>query len=872
MAVVGIDLGTTNAVVACVRNGQVQVLADDEGSRLLPSVVGFHPNGDILVGREAKSRRFLDPPNTIFSVKRLIGRPWDSDEMRLARSRFGFELREGPGQGALVVVRGETYTLPEISAFVLKRVRQIAEAALNETVDKAVITVPAHFNELQRASTKIAARVAGLEVLRILNEPTAAAMAYGFASDRSERVAVYDFGGGTFDCSLVELTGSLYEVLATSGDTFLGGDDIDTAIAEVMCSAYVAQHRFDPRADSMAFERLRAAAEGLKKELTRHDEAQVRIDDVAFGANGRGLRFTFGMTRGDLDAVAAPFVERSLNVTRDALNVAGIPASSFDRIVLVGGSTRMPVVRRAVEAFFGIPVTGRLNPDEVVAIGAAVQAAALVDHSRTRSIPAAPIPGILGRPQRVDGAEGDPTRAPSSVLPPDASALRPPVAGRAWRATADTSAPVLKTMRPPSNAAAVPPPAAPLAANATVATLNQTGGERSIVTQSRGILERDDERAEDSLGTSQTLPRGEAGDAEDEPLSTTDIRVAAPPSYMRKLQRARTRPMEESPTAIAPAPKSRAPGASWGGMNPLDTEDISLIVLQAVPPSPGPSRGPGSGLGPGDERTPLSAEPPSNPASHSISPRGVNVGPLATEDISIIAPEGPRAPFFPSDLPVLPASPEPSAFPSRARPSALPARASVVPARPSALPPSPAPPAPPPPPNPLAGPAGPPRPPSILPEGQGEAPYPYNGPAAPVLVDVTPRALVVETVGGYCDTVIPRNATIPCEHTRVFATGRDLQTLVHVRVAQGEKGMFAANQYLGEVEVSNLRPATRGEVLLSVTFELDSDGSLVVRASDLSTGREAKAAMKLITVTQSEDEIEEMIERSRSVSVKARTS
>src|SRR5580700_10507059 len=254
MSVVGIDLGTTNSVVACMRDGRVHVLADEHGERLLPSVVSFHPNGEVLVGQAAKARRLVDPQNTIASIKRLIGRPWDSEEIRLARSRFAFELREGPGQGSLVVARGEAYTLPEVSAFVLKRIRQIAEAALGEVVDTAVITVPAYFNELQRASTKVAGRVAGLDVLRILNEPTAAALAYGFGSERTERVVVYDFGGGTFDCSILDLTGTLYEVLATAGDTFLGGDDIDAAIADAMAAAFLAQHRYDPKSDAQVFE------------------------------------------------------------------------------------------------------------------------------------------------------------------------------------------------------------------------------------------------------------------------------------------------------------------------------------------------------------------------------------------------------------------------------------------------------------------------------------------------------------------------------------------------------------------------------------------------------------------------------------------
>src|SRR5580698_8376578 len=267
MSVVGIDLGTTNTVVACVRGGRVHVLGDEQGRRLLPSVVSFHPNGDILVGHSAKARRAIDAKNTIASVKRLLGRTWNSPELEKARKRSAFEIKEGPGQGPLVVARGKEYTLPEIGAFVLKRARELAETALGERVERAVITVPAHFNELQRAATKVAGRVAGLEVLRILNEPTAAALAYGLGKGTKERIAIYDFGGGTFDATLLDLNGNVFEVLATAGDPFLGGDDIDTAIAEVMCNAFLAQHRYDPRVDPQAFARLKSAAEQLKKDL-----------------------------------------------------------------------------------------------------------------------------------------------------------------------------------------------------------------------------------------------------------------------------------------------------------------------------------------------------------------------------------------------------------------------------------------------------------------------------------------------------------------------------------------------------------------------------------------------------------------------------
>src|SRR5579864_4960380 len=249
MAVVGIDLGTTNTVVACARAGRVHVLGDEQGRRLLPSVVSFPPTGPVLVGHAAKERRGVDAKNTVASVKRLIGRAWNSEEIGRARQRFAFELKEGPGQSPLIVVRGQEHTLPEISAFILERAKQIAEHELHEVVDRAVITVPAHFNELQRAATKVAGRVAGLEVLRILNEPTSAALAYGLGKVGSERIAIYDFGGGTFDATLLDLNGNVFEVLATAGDPFLGGDDLDDAIADRMADAFLVQHRFDPRTD-----------------------------------------------------------------------------------------------------------------------------------------------------------------------------------------------------------------------------------------------------------------------------------------------------------------------------------------------------------------------------------------------------------------------------------------------------------------------------------------------------------------------------------------------------------------------------------------------------------------------------------------------
>src|SRR3954464_3675553 len=392
--VIGIDLGTTNTVVSVVRDGQASALLDDAQQVLIPSIVSFHPNGSVLVGRAAKERRIVDASNTIYSIKRLIGRSWDSEEVRRARSRFPFEMREGPGQAALVVARGETYTLPEISAFVLRKAKSVAEAALGETIDRAVITVPANFNDLQRAATKVAGRVAGLEVMRILNEPTAAALAYGYGKSSSERIAVYDFGGGTFDVTLLDLSDNVFEVLATAGNTFLGGDDIDLAIAERMAETFLSRHRYDPRSEPQIYEHLKVAAEDVKHRLSSEPEVTIEIKDIAHGTGGKSLGLSFSMTRGELERLATPLVDRTFEVCKEALGIARLSQTDFQQLLLVGGSTRVPLVKRRVEEFWKRDVRSHISPDEVVAIGAAIQASALsgAEQRRKATVPPPPNP------------------------------------------------------------------------------------------------------------------------------------------------------------------------------------------------------------------------------------------------------------------------------------------------------------------------------------------------------------------------------------------------------------------------------------------------------------------------------------------------
>ena len=1174
MSVVGLDLGTTNTVVAYVRSGKVHVLADERGQRLLPSVVSFHPNGEVLVGGAAKSRRVIDPKNTVYSHKRLIGRSWGSPEIVQAKQRFAFELREGPGQGPLVHARGQDYTLPEISAFVLKRARQISETALGTPVERAVITVPAHFNELQRASTKVAGRVSGLEVLRILNEPTAAALAYGLGRTGSERVAVYDFGGGTFDCTLLDLNGNVFEVLATAGDSLLGGDDVDMIIAERMAETFLKQHRQDPRQDPHQLERLRVTAEEIKMALSTAETHTVVLKEFGFGAGGVAINFTFTLTRRDLDAAIMPLVDRTFKVTQDALALARLTPTGFDKVILVGGSTRIPIVKKRVEAFFGAPPMDRVNPDEVVAVGAAIQAASLTEGSRKRSIPAPPpvpgqartLPGVQSdAPDATHTSELDPSKlkpafssnppafgfGPGSQQPPQTKSGPPPVAQGVPGArprpsdlagTRKLTNPGVASATQPMGARQAPKPISPaqdedpsIASFPDLAlpapfewfpleqppsdddTQRRTGptaqSERSsggnTITKAGAVEPNTLTAMAAAPGSGSTTgqmpgprpaagappptssttgvatqpdsdeqPTGNAGKdfggfgAIDEPPSLYSTPSASVPSFpsMMSGQGGVPSPIgDEPPTPEMPAGQFGAvkdlsllsssgvstSGVSQSGMQDPSGQfgqvrDLSLVSSssgvsgQGNPSEPGPfgkvsdlslispstatpemdaitaarKKAVEAGTFEDDTEVPYHADLPAvvetadlpsvvakgkrpgegkRPAVRKASTAGMT----ATGDSAMLGkPPPPVAPQpfgpmekFPEERGVPPTRTVnmPGAPPNRPPPAAVqaktvqsraqqpvkpppappssanPARtlettapigqqAPPVPGAPAAAfgsvppmqagfgnepfggvgaagaktaafgstapigqqAPSPPPPAfqsappmnqgfgephthqgfasaPPmqqqggfgsaPPPGQQQGPGGsqPPifgsrssSPPAPQAHGQDfgqpgqfdpgipqapAAPHAQHlGFAAPVLVDVTPRALVVETAGGYTDTIIPRNSKIPCERTRRFATGRDMQTTVRVRVAQGEHQYFPQNTYLGEVELSGLRPAPRGDVTVAVTFEVDADGTLRVRARDVQTGQEARAALQLVGIAD-ESSVVMMINR-----------
>jgi molecular chaperone DnaK len=699
MAVVGIDLGTTNTVVGFVQGGEAVAVRDADGESLIPSVVSFHPSGSVLVGRAAKDRRVVDAPNTVYSIKRLIGRSWSSEQVGRARARLPFEMREGPGQAVLVVARGESFTLPEISAFVLRHAKSTAEKALGEAIDRAVITVPANFNDLQRAATKVAGRVAGLEVLRILNEPTAAALAYGYGRGRGERIAIYDFGGGTFDVTLLDLSSNVFEVLATAGNTFLGGDDIDLAIAEQMADACLAEHRIDARADPQVFERLRYYAEKLKLELSTATSATIDVPDVGPGAGGKPQRLTFTMDRRSLDALALPIVRRTFEVCGEALGVARLSAKDLDQVVLVGGSTRLPIVRSAVAEYFGRKPLDRINPDEVVAMGAAIQAAALTGPERRRSvIPKPPMPAA--RESEAAQTSSVPIRNAPSQAPPLPRRRAPAAKG----GTLDGIGPS------PVSPFSHPTPAAGIA-------VPWIGDDEPTQVGPRPASLH--ERRSDAPAPHDTLQLDEFDD-----VTSPDARFAG--GRLPKLP----------PVSSTPAPPSAPTQPMWELPLELDEPPLPENAFAQPPPTP---RG-----------TSRASEPP------------------------------PRS----------------------------------------------------------------------------------GRPPLPLLIDVTPLSLCVETVSGFRDVVIARNTPVPAEQSRTFVTAQDGQDTVLVRVGQGESERFDENTLLGELELHGLPPAPRGSIRIVVTFALDTNGMLDVRAADEQTGRASSARLRLVGLPDADD-VQRMQERHR---------
>ncbi len=374
--IIGIDLGTTNSCVAIMEGGEPKVIINEEGGRTTPSMVAFTDSGERLVGQVAKRQAVTNPENTIFAVKRLIGRKYDSEEVKKAIEICPYKIVKAKNGDAWVHVRGKDYSPAEISAMILQKMKKTAENYLGEEVKDAVITVPAYFNDSQRQATKDAGRIAGLNVLRIINEPTAASLAYGLQEKKEEKIAVFDLGGGTFDISMLELGEGVFEVKATNGDTFLGGEDFDNRIIDYLADEFKKDQGIDLRGDKMALQRLKEAAEKAKMELSTSMETEINLPFITADQSGP-KHLTMKLTRAKLESLVDDLLEKLEEPCRIALKDAGWTPSDIDEVILVGGMTRMPAVQERVKRIFGKEPHKGVNPDEVVAIGAAIQAGVL---------------------------------------------------------------------------------------------------------------------------------------------------------------------------------------------------------------------------------------------------------------------------------------------------------------------------------------------------------------------------------------------------------------------------------------------------------------------------------------------------------------
>ncbi len=615
---VGIDLGTTNSCLAVVQGNKATVISDHIGRRIHPSVVSFLPDGTSVASYEARERQITDPRNTVSSFKRLIGRDFNGPEAMASLADLPYEVGFGPDHVPLIRVRDQEVSLPEISALMLRHLKELCSESLGAEVDKAVITVPANFNDVQRSSTKIAGRIAGFEVLRILNEPTAAALAYGFGGERSEKIAIYDFGGGTFDITIVELAGDIFKVLATAGDTALGGDDFDTVIVEEMRADFIDKHGVDLAGNTVAMQRLRLVAERVKCQLSCLEHVEATLPEIAENRAGRAIDFHFKMSKSRFEGLCRPLVDRSLDVCVEAFKLAGIDRSSVDNLVLVGGSTRIPLIRNLVGREFGVRPRVEINPDEVVAIGAAIQAFSLTRYQMSR--PSAP-PEPYAADKRCSSA--------------------PPVVWSDGPKGRESSGPLPAVLDVFSDA------------SSDAKSCEGAGGE--------------------------------------------------PPA---------------------------------GGSRRRPSDDFGWLDL---------------GL----------SEPPEEP--HVKAPRTSVI--KRRKDVVHGAPSWPpmqQGDAFSVDIKV--------------------------------------------------------------------------GATNALLLDVTPRALGIGTAGGFCDTIIERNAAIPVEQSRLFTTSYDGQTEVVVNIYQGESRRVSDNTRLGQVLLSSIRAAPRGEIKIRVTFEIDTDGILGVFARNEETG------------------------------------
>ncbi len=835
--IVGIDLGTSNTVVAHAGpTGPATVLADGNGYKIHPSVVSFHPTGGVVVGAPAKQRKVIDPKNTIYSVKRLIGRSFNSKEVQTAKQRAPFQIKEGANQLPLIVTRAGEFAVPELSAIVLDHAKNVASTALGAPVTRAVVTVPASFNDAQRSATATAGSIAGLDVLRVLNEPTAAALAYGHTRNLNETIAVFDFGGGTFDITILKLGNNVYEVLGTSGDTFLGGDDLDERLVDRMVEKFLMENRVDLRQNEVSMMRLRAVAEQVKIELSRRSRAMVRIDEIAYGPKGKPLDLQIEIRRDEFVRQVADIIDRTFPVCDEAMKLANLTTDRIDDVILVGGSTKIPYVRDQVAKFFAKAPRTDVNPEDAVALGAALQASAL-DKARPRR-PSRQVPVQTFEEPTFGGETASSTSespVPQSIDDIDLfepTKEKPPGGKRKTAAYPQIELP--------------PPPARP--------------GERAVT---RG---EHHDRFEDRtppptppgqpvIGrmTKQNLQTPGAKPPPTPRTATQPVPVIAPPrTPSGQMPRVRPptgqMPVTRPPTGQIPVVRPKPPTLS---------PQAKTIVIPSKP-EPGPASTL-RGIAPvhEEEDTGLGfPNPPTNTSVADVDPgfhemptrKSIDFQEMPTTNDLELPDLGSEKDVLPPPKPMTPAT---TARGFAAASPDVPQMTQPLPLTPQRAPSPPS----------RAAAGSPPPVPGVYGAAPSAAPqtFPVMSPAmspsmpSPVVIDVTPRGLGIATVAGFCEELIRRNSRVPTEIRKLFTTSRDGQASVRILVCQGESRRIDNNIVIGDLLLDDLPSRPRGETSIEVTFALDANGILHVRARDAQTGREQRASLDIVGTLPQED-------------------
>ncbi len=843
--IVGIDLGTSNTVVAYVDElDRVRLAADADGHTVHPSVVSFHPNGGVVVGVAGKARKVLDPKHTVYSAKRMIGQPFRSAAVQETARRVPFEIFAGANEQAMVRARAGEFAIPEISAIVLDHARKLASTALKTEVARAVVTVPASFTDVQRSSTATAGALAGLTVVRVLNEPTAAAIAYGSSKRLDEIIAVYDWGGGTFDITILKLQDQVYTVLGTSGDAFLGGEDMDERLVTRMADTFLAKHRIDLRDNEVAMMRLRAVAEHTKIELTRRSRALVKVEEIAFGKNGKPIDLEATLTRDEFISSIGDLIERTFSSCKEALVLAGIGIDRVADVVLVGGTTRIPIVREQVAKFFRREARSDMSPEDAIATGAALTADSIekmLAKSPQRPMASVQIPlddfeedapGAVASDRDSGGAvdkaklvEVEPVRTPSRIGEVKRPKRGTDMFGQSTEIKSRGSLhdPEKTTARakeffgdlfgdkPAKPESATPAPKPPLATmRVPVVPPPRPPAPPSLPEPSLPVIELADlEPIEDEFDEKS----GELLISVDEssiakPLPRDDksgeILIAVDESPAREDKSGEILIAVDEPSIAKPLPRDDRSG------------EISIAVDEASVATPLPPPEPVAPQMPG-----LSLD-----LGWDDDPSAASSGSLAVELDEPRAPAAPPHPELSREIDLVMPPPKKSRrsipeldmdIPSPKRTQlGVPVMAEPPPERPRA-----------------------------------PAPPPARAPAA--VIDVTPRGLGIGTVAGFAEELIRRNAQLPAAVRRLFSTGRDLQDTVRIVICQGESRRLENNTLIGELVLENLPRRRRGETQIDVEFRLDASGILHVSARDVATGTEQRARLDLLGGMAPED-------------------